>query len=518
MPRKRLSMRNIREILRLKHFHNCSIREISKSCGIGRSTVSDYLHRARAAGLSWPLPEELDDTALEQRLFPSVAQPVNKSCNIPDFQKVHKELQSKKHVTLNLLWQEYKEQHPDGYQYSWFCQNYRDWTGRLDVVMRHEHRAGEKLFVDYAGQTVDLINQQTGEIHKAQVFIAVMGASNHTYAEATLSQKIEDWIGSHVRAFTFFGGVPEVIVPDNLKSGVTRACLYEPDINPTYNDLARHYNTVIIPARSRKPRDKAKAEAGVLLVERWILAKLRHHSFFSLADLNREIRKLLKILNEKPFQKLSGSRQSWFEEIDKPALRQLPSVPYELAYWKKATVHLDYHVEVKGYYYSVPYKLVKKKLDIRYTQQTVECFYRGKRVASHLRDVPSGRHATIKEHMPLKHQKYLEWTPDRFKRWAAKIGTETTLLTELILLKRAHPQQAYRTLLGILRLGKAYGNSRLEAACSRALHINALSYKSIESILKNGLDQKPLPEKERGTDPVEHKNIRGAGYFQSTTH
>ncbi len=518
MPRKRLSMRKIREILRLKYSCDCSIREISNSCGIGRSTVSDYLHRAKASGLGWPLPEELSDADLEERLFPSAAPPVTGTRFIPDFQKVHKELQSRKHVTLNLLWQEYKEQHPDGYQYSWFCHNYRDWTGRLDVVMRHEHRAGEKLFVDYAGQTVELIDQYTGEIHHAQIFIAVMGASSYTYAEATLSQKIEDWIQSHVRAFSFFGGVPEVIVPDNLKSGVTKACLYEPDINPTYNDLARHYETVVIPARVRKPRDKAKAEAGVLLVERWILAKLRNHRFFSLADLNREIKKLLQILNEKPFQKLTGSRKSWFEEIDKPALKQFPSTPYELACWKKATVHLDYHVEVKGYYYSVPYTLVKKKLDIRYTQTTVECFHRGKRVASHLRKVPKGRHSTIKEHMPLSHQKYLEWTPDRFKRWAAKIGKETVILTELILLKRAHPQQAYRALLGILRLGKAYGNHRLEAACSRALNINALSYKSIESILKNGLDQKPLPENTPGKDPVKHTNIRGASYFKSTTH
>lgn len=518
MPRKRTSMRNIREVLRLKHFHNRSIREISNSCGIGRSTVSDYLHRAKAAGLGWPLPEQLSDTVLEQRLFPSASQPVTTKRVIPDFQKVHKKLQSRRHVTLNLLWQEYKEQYPDGYQYSWFCHSYRDWTDHLDVVMRHNHRAGEKLFVDYAGQTVELVNRKTGEIHNAQVFIAVMGASNYTYAEATLSQKIEDWIGSHVRAFAYFGGTPEVVVPDNLKSGVTKTCLYEPDINPTYNDLATHYNSVIIPARPGKPRDKAKAESGVLLVERWILARLRNHTFFNIADLNREIGKLLKILNEKPFQKLSGSRRSWFEEIDKPALRQLPSVPYELAYWKKATAHLDYHVEVKGYYYSVPYTLAKKKLDIRYTQKTVECFYRGKRVASHLREVANGRHVTIKEHMPLNHQKYLEWTPDRFKRWAAKIGKETSLLTELILLKRPHPQQAYRTLLGILRLGKAYGNNRLEAACSRALYINSLSYKSIESILKNGLDQKPLPEKERGKDPVQHENIRGGDYFHPTTH
>jgi len=272
----------------------------------------------------------------------------------------HKELQSRKHVTLALLWQEYKEQHPDGYQYSWFCQSYRDWTAHLDVVMRHEHRAGEKLFVDYTGQTVGLIDKETGESHKTQIFVAVLGASNYTYAEATLSQKIADWIGSHVRTFKYIGGVSEVVVPDNLKSGVSKTCRYEPGINPSYNDLAKHYQTVIIPSRSRKPRDKAKAEAGVLLVERWILAKLRKHIFFSLADLNREIRKLLVILNNRAFKKLSGSRQSRFEEIDKPALKPLPAVPYELAYWKKATVHLDYHVEVEGYYYSVPHTLVKR--------------------------------------------------------------------------------------------------------------------------------------------------------------
>ena len=518
MPRKRLSMRKIREVLRLKYYCNRSIREISGSCGIGRGTVGDYLHRAKAAGLKWPLPDELSDTALEQQLFPSTASQVSPSRFVPDFHDVHKELQSRKHVTLNLLWQEYKEQHPDGYQYSWFCHSYRDWAARLDVVMRHEHRAGEKLFVDYAGQTVDIVDSETGEIHNAQIFVAVLGASNYTYAEATLSQKIEDWIGSHVRAFSYIGGIPEAVVPDNLKSGVSKTCLYEPDINPTYSDLARHYQTVILPARVRKPRDKAKAEAGVLLVERWILAKLRKHTFFSLADLNREIGKLLHLLNSRTFKKLNGSRQSLFEEIDKPALKPLPASHYELAYWKKATVHLDYHVEVEGYYYSVPHTLVKKKLDIRYTQNTVECFYSNKRVASHLRKVPRGRHATIKEHMPLKHQKYLEWTPERFKRWAAKIGPETVILTELLLLKKTHPQQAYRTLLGILRLGKSYGEKRLEAACKRALHINSLSYRSVESILKSGLDQKPLPGANSKKEPVKHENIRGAKYYKTTTH
>lgn len=517
MPSERLSMRKIREILRLRHECGRSNREIGQSCGIGGSTVSDYIKRARMAGLAWPLPEELGDGELEQLLFSPPPRTTN-SRPLPDFHEVHKELQSRKSVTLDLLWQEYKEQHPDGYQYSWFCQRYRTWSARLDVVMRHEHRAGEKLFVDYAGQCVDIIDPLTGEISKAQVFVAVLGASNYTYAEATMSQQLEDWIGSHVRAFSFFGGVPEVVVPDNLRSAVTKTCRYEPDINPSYHDLARHYRTVVLPARIRKPRDKAKAEAGVQLVERWILARLRKHSFFSLADLNREIRRLLQQLNNKPFKKLPGSRQSRFTELDQPALQPLPDTPYELAWWKKATVHLDYHVEVEGHYYSVPYNLVKKKLDIRYSKSTVECFYKSKRVASHLRDDRRGRHTTVREHMPEKHRQSLEWTPERFKRWAGKIGPETLRLTETLLVKRPHPQQAYRSLLGILRLGKAYGESRLESACERALHINALSYRSIESILKNGLDQRPLQQNSENRPSVQHGNIRGSAYFKSTTH
>ncbi len=516
MPGKRISMRKIREVLRLKYEGGRSTREIGLSCGIGRSTAGDYLQRAVKAGLEWPLPEGIDDRQLEQLLFPSIARHVN-SRLIPDFQEIRRELQTHKHVTLALLWQEYKDQHPDGYQYSWFCQGYRAWAARLDVVMRHEHRAGEKLFVDYAGQTMDVINGETGEVKQAQIFIAVLGASNYTYAEATSSQQIEDWIGSHVRAFKYFGGVPEAVVPDNLKSGVGRACRYEPDINPTYHDLARHYQTVVLPARVRKPRDKAKVEAGFLLAERWILARLRKHTFFSLAELNREIKRLLVELNNRPFQKLPGNRRSSFEEIDRPGLKPLPASAYELAYWKKATVSIDYHVEVDGHYYSVPYTLVKKKLDIRYTQSAVECFYRNKRIASHLRDNRRGRHTTIKEHMPPNHQKYLEWTPERFKRWAAKIGPQTAIFAETMLVKRRHPQQAYRALLGILRLGKSYGDARLEAACDRALRINAFSYRSIASILKSGLDQRPLPKTGKPTRPVKHNNIRGAGYYKTTT-
>jgi len=523
MPKERLSMRKIREVLRLKYELGRSNREIARSCDIGSSTVSDYVKRAGMAGLTWPLPDAHSDAFIERILFPAPT-PAGSINLIPDFANVHAELQKRQGVTLNLLWQEYKEQQPDGYQYSWFCQNYRDWSGRLDVTMRHEHRAGEKLFVDYAGQTIGVTDRLTGEIRKAQIFVAVLGASNYTYAEATFSQQIEDWIGSHVRAFDLIGGVPEVIVPDNLKSGVTKACRYEPDLNPTYHDLACHYQTVVIPARVRKPRDKAKAEAGVLLVERWILARLRKHTFFTLADLNKEIQKLLQALNDKAFKKLPGSRKSRFDELDRPALKPLPSSAYELAYWKKAAVHLDYHVEVDGHYYSVPYTLVKKPLDIRYSKNTVECFHNGKRVASHVRSDQRGRHTSVKEHMPLKHQKYQEWTPERFKRWAATIGPETLCFTETLLVQRAHPQQAYRSLLGILSLGKAYSDSRLEAACKRALQINAFSYRSVASILKSGLDQQPLPEPMVDRATEQHSNIRGARYFSpcpslpSTTH
>jgi len=516
MPGKRVSMRKIREILRLKYECKRSNREIAVSCSIGSSTVSDYLIRARVAGVTWPVDVSIDDTTLEQLLFPSTAPAVSFKKK-PDFQQVHNELKKRKGVTLGLLWEEYKEQHPNGYQYSWFCHNYRNWAGRLDVVMRQDHRAGEKLFVDYAGQTVSIVDRLTGEVRQAQIFVAVMGASNFTYAEATKSQQIEDWIASHVRTFEFMGGIPELVVPDNLKSGVNKACRYEPDVNPTYLDLANHYNTAILPARVRKPRDKAKVEAGVLLVERWILAKLRNHTFFSLAELNKEIQNLLSLLNNKPFKKLPGSRQSQFEQLDKPALKPLPTTPYRIAHWKKATVNIDYHVEVEGHYYSAPYQLVKQKLEVRYTDRTVELLHKGKRIASHLRNNSRGRHTTIKEHMPKQHQKYLEWTPDRFMRWARKIGPQTEAVTDNLLHSRAHPQQAYRTILGVLRLSLSYGDDRLEAACRRALYFNAMSYRSIASILKNNLDKKtPAPRAENV--PVSHDNIRGADYYTTTEH
>ncbi len=512
MPAKRLSMRKIKEVLRLKT-DGMSNRKIARICSISRPTVADYLRRVANAGLCWPFPAGIDDGELERRLFPAVPNLTAQERGLPDWSGISRELRKSKHVTLFLLWEEYKEQHPQGYQYSWFCEQYRAWQGKQDLVMRQDHRAGEKLFVDYAGQTVPIINQHTGEIREAQVFIAVLGASNYTFAEATWSQGLEDWIGSHQRAFTFLGGVPEIVVPDNLKSGITKPHRYEPDVNPTYQEFAAHYGVAVIPARVRRPKDKAKAEIGVQVVERWILAVLRYREFFSLGELNRAIRQLLERLNTRSFKKLPGCRQEMLTTLDQPALRALPATPYTYAEWKKVRVHIDYHVEIEGHYYSVPYQLVKKQLDARITERTVECFHKDKRVSSHLRSLQKGRHTSVREHMPKSHQHYADWSPERLIKWAESIGSSTARVITAVLSSRHHPQQGFRSCLGILRLGKSYGNDRLEAACGRALLLSTHRYKSIESILKHGLDNKPIPEQQELNLPEDHDNIRGPSYY-----
>jgi len=513
MPAQRLSMRHVTEVLRLKWDQGLSDRKIAQSLGISRPTVAEYVRRAQAAGLSWPLSATLDETAVERLLFPPHrAIPIPPRPE-PDWAAVHHELK-RKGVTLFLLWQEYKSTTPEGFQYSRFCQGYRAWTGKLDLVMRQSHRAGEKLFVDYAGQGIPVVNPHSGEVHEVAIFVAVLGASNYTYAEATWTQSLPDWIGSHVRTFAALGGVPEVVVPDNLKAAVTRAHRYEPEINRTYAALAQHYGFAIIPARAAKPRDKAKVEVGVQVVERWMLARLRHHTFFSLAEVNATLQPLVPALNARPFKKLPGSRQRLFETIDQPALRPLPAQPYEYAEWKHARVNIDYHVEVEGHYYSVPYALVKQQLDVRLSAQVVELFHKGKRVASHRRSPLKGRHSTVTEHMPTAHQRYAEWTPQRLIHWAAHSGPATAQVVETILASRPHPQQGFRSCLGIMRLGKSYGDERLEAACQRALTLGACSYKSLESILKNGLDRRPLPQKPEATAGSSHANIRGPHYYE----
>lgn len=512
MPTKRLTMRKIREILRLKYDCKLTFTQIATSCGIGRTTVSDYLKRFEASPLGWPLPPDIDDIQLEHLLFPSFQLNQSPDRSNLDWRYIHSELR-RKGVTLMLLWQEYKEQHPDGYQYSHFCHLYRMWTGRIDPVMRQVHRAGEKMFVDYAGHTVGIHDPSSKTIREAQIFIATLGASNYTYAEATWTQKLPDWIASHCRAYEYIGGVPEVTVPDNLKSGVKNPCFYEPDINPTYLDMAQHYGTAIIPTRVARPKDKAKVEVAVQIVERFILARLRNQTFFNLQQLNEAIFRLLTELNNKPFQKLPGSRQSVFLAVDKPMLSPLPQTPYTFAEWKKARVNVDYHVEVGRHYYSVPHPLIKKQIDVRMTGNTIECFYKNKRVASHIRNDRKGWHTTVKEHMPKSHQKMAEWTPERFIRWAKKIGPQTTQLIMGVLSSRPHPQQGFRSALGILRMGKSYGDHRLEAACKRALIIGSSSYRSVASILKHGLDQKSVARPSNEKPSILHANVRGSKYY-----
>lgn len=512
MPQERLSMRKIQEVLRLKWESGLSNRAIARSCSISPTTVKEYIRRAQAAGLSWPLPESLDEDQLYRLLFPKAARCSQREIPEPDWQTIHTELR-RRGVTRRLLWLEYREAHPDGYGYSRFCELYRLWARKLDPPMRLSHRAGEKMFVDYAGQTVRVIDPQTGEMLEAHIFVATLGASSYTYAEAHWTEDLPNWVAGHVRAFAYFGGAPEIVVPDNPKTGVKHPSRYEPDLNPTYQDLAEHYGTVVIPARVRKPKDKAKVEVGVQVVERWVLARLRNRTFFGLGELNLAIRELLEELNDRPMRHLGKSRRELFEALDRPALKPLPAEPYEFATWKKTKVSIDYHVEFDGHYYSVPHRLIGEKVFLRATERTVEVFHKHQRVASHPRSRARGRHTTKAEHMPPSHRYYAQWSPDRFLHWAEKIGPQTRALIERVLASRRHPQQAYRTCLGVLGLAKRYSQQRLEAACARALPAGIRSYKGLKNILDTHLDQVPLEEPaSMSLDP--HANIRGPSYYR----
>lgn len=512
MAAERLSMRKIKEVLRLKALGQ-SPKAIAQSLRVGQNTVRRYVRRAEAAELGWPLLPELGDAALEALLFPpppeaGVARPV------PDWAEVQRELR-RKGVTLQLLWLEYKAVHPEtGYQYTQFCEHFHRWRDHLDPVLRQEHRAGEKTFVDYAGQTMPVVDPDTGEIREAQIFIGVLGASNLTFAEATWTQTLPDWIGSHVRMFAYVGGASAAIVPDNVRSGVTHACFYDPDINPTYQDLAVHYSTSILPTRPRRPRDKAKAESGVLVAERWLLAPLRNHTFFGLTELNRALAERLELLNDRPFQKLEGSRRSHFEAFERQALRPLPSTPFEIAERRKARVNIDYHVDVLGHLYSVPYQLVRQPVEVRLTATGVEIFHDGRRVAVHRRGFRKGGFTTEPGHRPKSHQEHLEWSPSRLVRWAEKTGPAAAALVQHVLDSRPHPEHGYRACLGILRLGDRYGPERLEAACARALRIGGTTYRSVKSILEHGLDREPLAEEQTTLQlPQDHPHIRGPEYY-----
>ena len=512
MPKKRLSMRKIRELLRLKYELRRSHREIATSLGIANSTVSDYARRAVAAGFTWPLPEGLDDAALEAALFPPLP-PSRVPRPEPDWEQVHRELQRHKGVTLQLLWLEYLTVHPDGYRYSRFCERYRAWRGRIDVVMRQVYRAGEKAFVDYAGPKFEVVDRKTGEVQGAMVFVGVLGASNHTFVDVTRSRSLPDWTMSHVRMFEFWGGVPELVIPDNEKAAVREASRYEPDLNPTYQELATHYGTTVLPARPRAPRDKAKVEAAVQHAERWIMAPLRNQTFFSLGELREAIAPLLAALNERPFKKTEGSRRSWFEDLDRPALKPLPAERYEYAEWRKARVNLDYHIQVAHALYSVPHPLGRCEVDVRITAQTVEIFHKHRRVAAHIRVHRKGGYATDPAHMPASHRAHAGWTPSGLIAWGRKTGSHTAAFVEQLLESRPHPEQGYRSCLGLKRLLRAYGAERMEAACRRALDIGTLSYKSVKSILATGLDQADNDEQHTLSLPAEHAHVRGPQYY-----
>jgi transposase len=510
-------MRKIKDILRLRHEAGLAYRGIANALNIGYGTVVDYLNRAEHAGLGWPIPETLHERDLGRLLFPTQAATGQRRFAEPDFPEVCQELK-RKGVTKLLLWQEYRQQHPDdGYSYAQFCHRYRVWLGCQQRSMRQVHRAGEKLFVDYCGPTLPIVNPDTGEYRQAQIFVAVLGASNYTFACASWSQKQADWLNAHVKAFEFFGGVPELVVPDNLKSAVRKTHRYEPDINPSYQQLASHYQCVIVPARPYKPRDKAKAEVAVQIVERWIMARLRHQSFFTLASLNQAIRVLLDDLNQRPFKKLPGTRLSQFEQLDKPVLRPLPSQPYQYADIKQARVHIDYHIEYDKHYYSVPHPLVKQAVEVHATDSVVAICHQGQRVASHPRSYRQGAHSTCQEHMPQAHQAMHGWSPERFLNWAGDIGTETREVVSCLLQEKRHSEQSYRRVLALLSNAKKYGRERLNQACGRALLIGSPTRSSVESILKQGLDRIALEtprhavQEELSLD--HHENVRGEDYY-----
>jgi transposase len=507
---KRLPMRKIRDALRLRA-SGLSMRKIASSLGVGQSTLSDYLKRAARAGFAWPLPENLTDAAIEAMLFQPAGGATRRVQGQPDWPVIHRELR-RKDVTLALLWEEYRAAEPEGYGYSRFCELYRRWEGRLSPTMRQHHVAGERMFVDYAGATLPVIDAENGTVRQAQLFVAVLGASNYLFAEATWTQGLPDWIGSHCRALAWFGGVPAQIVSDNLKSGVTKACFYEPALNRTYADMAAHYDTAVVPARPRKPRDKAKVEVAVQVAQRWIVARLRHGRFFSLAELNAAIRELVVALNDRVTRHLGASRRQLFEDLERPALKPLTAASYVYAHWQERTVGLDYHVEVDRHHYSVPHRLLREKVWARVTERTVEIFHDGQRVAAHLRSLPDRRHTTVRDHMPAGHRRYADWTPEKIRREAAAIGPGAEALVTAILHERSHPEQGFRSCLGILRLARAHAPDRLESACLRALEIGARSYTSVNSILKTRLDRRP-PEPAADGPAISHPNIRGAGYF-----
>jgi transposase len=509
-------MRRIVDVLRYHFDKQLGQRQIARTLHLSQSTVHHYLTLFEKAGLNWPLPEGMQQQQLEKALFQNSVRPETKRLATPDFQHIERELQQHRNLTLQLLWEEYRKQHAGGgYCYSRFCVQYRRWKRSQDVVMRQDHRAGEKLFVDWAGDTIPIYDRSGGPVLQSALFVAALGASSYTYAELCASQKLEDWLGAHMRALEFLQGVPALVIPDNVKTGVSKPCRYDPDLNPTYQEFALHYGFGVVPARPYKARDKAVVEQAVQVAQRWIVAAVRHHHFFSLQEGNQAVRELLNRLNQRPFRKREGSRASVFAAVDQPALQPLPAERYDMSQWSRARVNIDHHIAFDGNFYSVPYQLVGKEVEVRSTARTVEIFHRRERVASHTRLYSENKAQTIHEHRPASHQAYLEWTPERLVEWAAKVGAKTALLVQHILGDYPHPQMGFRSCLGVIRLAKHYSADRMEAAAQRALATGACRYRSVKSILANGLDQQPLPGNDSETSSTpSHDNIRGPEYFE----
>lgn len=510
-------MRKIKEILRLFLLLGMTIRQISRSTRVARSTVADYVQRARRTKLSWEDCQELPEEQIEQLLFPvseDQKKPAATKRPLPDWNQIDQELRKHKNVTLTLLWHEYREEYPEGYGLSRFHELYSRWRGKLNVVMRQVHHAGEKLFVDFFdGPT---IVTESGETIQTHIFVAVWGASNYTFVRAVTSQKLENWIDCHVKAFEHFDCVPAIVVPDNLKAAVNQACRYEPDLNPTYMDLAQHYKIAVIPARPYKSRDKAKVEAGVLLAQRWILAKLRNRSFRSVQELNEAIEQPLEYLNKKVQRVMKRSRKELFESLDRPAARPLPANAYEYATWRKASVGPDYHLLILDHYYSVPYQLIGEAVEYRITTNVIEVFFRSQRVASHVRSAVKGGKTTCAEHMPPHHREQAALSIQAMMEWAAKVGPATASVFETILNRRHSAESALHSFVGIFRLANRYGQERIERAAQRALAFGNCSYRGIRSILSSNLDKQPLEKQELPVMP-KHDNIRGGSFFQEET-
>ena len=512
MPTPRVPMSKQRQILQLLHDGHLSSREIAAALHISKSSVGDIARAALKVGLDWETASRLSDDELKARIYrPGTL----RRCALiePDYKQMYRELK-RADVTLQLLWEEYQVQHgSNAYKYSAFCDRFRNWHKTLKLSMRQIHPAGERAFLDFAGRTVPIIDAHTGEITQAQIYVAVLGASSYTFACATQAQKVEDWVLCTIAALEYFCGAPRLLVPDQPRTVSARPDRYEPTAQKLFAEMCTYYSVGLLPARPAKPRDKPKVEAGVLLVERWILARLRNRTFFSIAELNAAIAPLVADLNSRPFKKLEGCRRSAYEELDKPVLRALPAQRMQIYTFKSPRVNVDYHVEYQGRYYSVPYQLVGQQVQLRATPTTVELMHNNLRVAMHAVNTRKGSFTTLPEHMPDNHREHLQWSPDKLIAWAQKVGRACEMVVRWQLEHRAHPEQAYRSCLGLMRLLRTYGGDRLEAACARAQSIQSPKYKTIDSILKSGLDKLVAPQREvQGELPL-HENVRGADYY-----